>query len=130
MEATEEQIIRGVTEKRIEAWNSGNTKTSASYFSEDAVRVGPYGDEQHGREEIIAAMEKMREKMEGATVRLGQSTVRLLGPEHAILHGGMEILLADGTSIKGHLVDVMKRVEGQWMILETHPKIIPPTPER
>ena len=35
-----------------EAWNMRGAKGSASFYTEDATRVGAFGDVQHGRAEI------------------------------------------------------------------------------
>jgi hypothetical protein len=42
----------------------------------------------------------------------------------------MEIVPPQGPPIKGHVVQLMKKVAGKWMILEAHPKLFPPPPQK
>jgi uncharacterized protein (TIGR02246 family) len=112
------------------AWNAGDAKAAASFFTEDAVRVGAMGDVQRGRAELEAAYERLlQQAMAGATVTQDRGTVRMLAPDLAIWQGGMVINLPDGSSRRGHVVQVMKKVDGRWLVLETHPKFFPP-PQR
>jgi hypothetical protein len=43
----EEQIIQE-TQAFLRAWNNGDAKEASLFFSEDGVRVGAFGDIQHG----------------------------------------------------------------------------------
>ena len=112
----------------LEAWNNGDAKAAASFFAEDGVRVGAMGDIEHGRGEITAAYENLLHKaMPGAKVKMEKGTVRMLTPELAVWQGGLEIGKPDGSPpLKGYVVQVMKKVQGRWLILEAHPKLFPP----
>ena len=60
-----------------------------------------------------------------------RGSVRMLTPELAIWQGGIAIIPAGGGSaLKGYVVQVMKKVEGRWLVLEGHPKLFPPPPTR
>jgi hypothetical protein len=54
----------------------------------------------------------------------------MLTQEYAIWQGGLEIIAPDGSSRKGHVVQVMKKMDGRWLILEAHPKFFPPASGR
>jgi uncharacterized protein (TIGR02246 family) len=112
------------------AWNRGDAAAAASFFTEDGVRVGAFGDVQHGRAELESAYEDLLHgAMAGATVRQGPPTVRMLTPGLAIVQGSMEIVPAgDGPVMRGHVVQIMTRVNGRWLVLEAHPKLFPPRP--
>jgi uncharacterized protein (TIGR02246 family) len=111
------------------AWNEGDAKAAASFFTEDAVRVGAFGDVQRGRAELESAYDRLlHQTMSGATVTQERGTVRMLGPDLAVWRGGMEIRLPDGSSRRGHVVQVMKKVGARWLVLEAHPKLFPPLP--
>ena len=112
----------------VEAWNTGDAGAAASYFTEDAARVGAYGDVQHGRPEIQAAYERLlHQAMPGARLSQERGTVPLLTPEIAVWQGGIEITPSyDAPSLKGHVVQVMKKADGRWLVLEAHPKFFPP----
>ena len=124
---TEEQAIIAETEAFIVAWNKGDAKSAASFFTEDAVRVGAFGDVQHGRAEVEKAYDRLlHQTMPGATVKQERGSVRMLSPELAVWQGGIEITPPGGaSSMKGHVVEIMKKVKGRWLVLEAHPKLFP-----
>lgn len=111
------------------AWSRGDTTGAAATYAEDGVRVGAFGDIQHGRAEIKAAYDKLLGgPFKGARVSLGAQSVRMLSSEHAIWQAPMEIHPADGAApVKGYAVDIMWKVGGRWLTLEAHPKLFPPS---
>lgn len=130
MQPYEEAIFNEIA-AFTEAWNRGDAKGTASFCTDDCVRVGAFGDVQHGRSEIEAAFEKLfQQTMTGAKVQQEPGSVRMLTPELAIWQGGLEIIPPNGSSLKGYVVQVMKKVNGRWLILEAHPKFFPPPPSR
>ncbi|OGU39854.1 MAG: hypothetical protein A2315_16070 [Ignavibacteria bacterium RIFOXYB2_FULL_35_12] len=67
--------------------------------------------------------------MPGAKVKQERGAVRMLTPELAIWQGGIEIIPSSGSvSLKGYVVQVMKKVNERWFIIEAHPKLFPPPP--
>ena len=130
MNTSDEQAIMNETASFAEAWSRGDAKAAASYYAEDGTRVGAFGDIQNGRSEIEAAYDRLlHQTMPGATVKQERGSVRMLTPELAIWQGGTEIIPAGGGSaLKGHVVEVMKKVEGRWLVLDAHPKLFPPPP--
>ena len=132
MKTDDEQAIMNETASFAEAWSKGDAMAAASYYTEDGVRVGAFGDIQNGRSEIEAAYDRLlHQTMPGAVVKQERGSVRMLTSELAIWQGGMEIIPAGGGSaLKGYVVQVMKKVEGRWLILDAHPKLFPPVPPR
>lgn len=124
----DEENIYEENDSFLESWNKGDAKAAASFYTEDGVRVGAMGDIEHGREEIATAYDNLFHKaMPGATVKMEKGSIRMLTPELAIWQGGLEIQKPDGSpAIKGHVVQVMKKVKNKWLILEAHPKLFPP----
>lgn len=122
----EDAIFREVEAFSV-AWNGGDFATAASFFTDDAVRVGALGDRQQGRAEIAKGYQRLLDGVfAGATVRQERGTVRMLTPDFAIWQAGIEIAPQTGAPMKGHVVQVMKKVGGRWLVLETHPKLFPP----
>jgi uncharacterized protein (TIGR02246 family) len=130
MESHDEQAIFSETEAFAKAWNEADAKRAASFFTEDGVRVGAFGDRQSGRIEIEAAYDRLlHQMMPGAMVKQERGNVRLLSPELAVWQAGFEIIPpGGGSSMQGHVVQIMKKVEGRWLVIEAHPKIFPPPP--
>jgi uncharacterized protein (TIGR02246 family) len=126
---TDEQEILAATRAFEKAWNAGDAKAAASFYTSDGVRVGAGGDVQHGRAEIERAYEDLLHgPFAGASVQQATGEVRLLGCDLALWRGGIEIgLPGGGPTMRGHVVQVMtKDAEGAWLILEAHPKLFPP----
>ena len=146
--AEEEAIYREI-EAFGEAWNRGDPEAAASFFTEDAVRVGAFGDIQRGRAEIEVAYGRLfHGAMPGATARMERGSIRMLTPDLAVWQGGLEITPVGGPSMKGHVVQVMRRAQAEiggmpavgpwgfvadasgqwgkrWLIVEAHPKFFP-----
>ncbi len=127
METVDEKSIRDVIEAFGEAWSRGNAKEAASFFAEDAVRVGASGIVLRGKAEIEALYDKMlNTKMKGASVKYERGSIRMLSPELAVWQGGtVAVTAGGGPSVQGYEVDVLKKVDGRWLIIEGHPKILP-----
>ena len=106
-----------------------NETQAFAAFTEDAVRVGAFGDIQRGRAEIAAAYNKLlHQTMPGAILKQERGHVRMFSANLAVWQAGIDILLSDGTLLRGYVVQVMKKVEGRWLILEAHPKLFPSPP--
>ncbi|GBD09470.1 hypothetical protein HRbin22_01724 [Candidatus Thermoflexus japonica] len=127
MDISDERAIQGEMESFIQAWNAGDAPRAAAFFAPDAVRVGVFGDIQHGREAIREAMDMLlHTTMRGARLRMQPEHLRMLSPELALTGEGVEIALPDGSVLKGYAITVWKKVEGRWLMLEAHPKLFPP----
>jgi uncharacterized protein (TIGR02246 family) len=113
------------------AWSKGDSSALLAFFAPDAVRVGAAGDIQRGPAEIRAAYERLLGgPFAGASVAIDPGSVRFLGADLALWQASMEIQPAspDRPSLRGYVVEVMKRIDGRWLILETHPKLFPLPP--
>jgi uncharacterized protein (TIGR02246 family)/steroid delta-isomerase-like uncharacterized protein len=126
MALVDERALLDEVEAFQRAWNAGDADQLADFFTEDAVRVGAFGDIQRGREEITAAFRHLlHERMPGATLQQDRGTVRMLSPELALWQGAIRIRLPQGPPLRGHAVQVMRRVGQRWLVLEAHPKLFP-----
>jgi uncharacterized protein (TIGR02246 family) len=127
MDINEERAIRSEIEGFIRAWNAGDVAKAAAFFAADAVRVGAFGDIQHGRDAIAGALDMfLHHTMPGVRLRVQPGPIRMLSPEFALTQGEFEIVLPDGSMWKGYAVDLWEKREGRWLMLESHPKIFPP----
>jgi uncharacterized protein (TIGR02246 family) len=129
MNAEEEAVVQA-TQEFVAAWNAGDAKKAASFYAEDGVRVGAFGDVQHGRIEIGTAFEKLlHQTMSGAHAEQERGSVRMLTSDLAVWQGRIEIVMPPpAPSMKGYVVQVMKKVADRWLVLEGHPKFFPPRP--
>ncbi len=127
-DANEAEAIFREIDAFSEAWSRGDAKAAASFFTDDGVRVGAGGDVQRGRAELEAAYEELLHgRFAGARVSQERGTVRMLTPELAFWQGAMTITPPGGApALRGHVVQLMKKVGGRWLVLEAHPKLFPP----
>ncbi len=127
---TDDEAMHRMHETFAAAWSRGDTATAAKGWTEDGVRVGAGGDVQHGRAEIAAALGRLLGGVfKGASVSFTRGSIRRLGPDLALYQGPMQIEPGGGRPpIKGYFLDVMKKVDGEWLMLESHPKLFPPPP--
>ena len=122
----EEQVIQA-TQDFLVAWNNGDAKAASLFYTEDGVRVGSSGEIQHGRHEIEVAYDRLlHQTMPGATVKQERGSVRMLTDDLAVWQGSIEIIPSGGgSSFKGYVVQIMKKTNNKWLILEGHPKLLP-----
>jgi uncharacterized protein (TIGR02246 family) len=126
---SDEEAIIAETQAFATAWNAADARAAAAFYAEDGARVGAMGDVQHGRREIEVAYDKLLHgPFAGAVVTQERGSVRMLGPDLAVWQAGIQIQPAHGPLMKGHIVQVMKKIGGRWLIVEAHPKLFPPPP--
>jgi uncharacterized protein (TIGR02246 family) len=111
-----------------QAWNQGDARVAASFFAEDGVRVGAFGDIQHGRAEVETALDRLLHgPMSGAKVTQERGTIRMLTSDLAVWQAGMQIAPGGNAPVmKGYVVQVMTKLGDRWLVLEAHPKFFPP----
>ena len=127
-EDLEHEAIIAETQAFAEAWGRGDAKAAASFYSDDGVRVGAFGDVQRGRAEIENAyLRLLTHVMPGAKISQERGTIRMLAPDLAVWQAGIEITpLGEASPLRGHVVQVMQKIGHRWLVVEAHPKIFPP----
>ena len=132
-EMKDKEAIYAETEAFRQAWNKGDAKLVTSFFTDDAIRVdgvGATGQTQRGKDELEAAYVRLFHKtMTGVQMKyLDRGEVRMLSPDLAVWQVNLEIISPDGSSMEGHVVEIFKKVNNRWLVLEAHPKISSPAP--
>lgn len=125
MSTADERTILEEVGAFARAWNQADARALAAFFTDDAVRVDGFGDVQHGRQAIADGFRQLFHRMPGATLRVEPGTVRMLSPDLAVWQGGLEILRPNAAPLKGHAVEVLRKEAGRWLVLESHPKLLP-----
>lgn len=127
VENREVQLILQLEDSFHDAWYSGDAKKIVMFFTEDGIRVGPDGVIQHGRKELEEAYDKLLNMMPGSTIKFEPGSIRILCDDFATWQSKLTIILAgDKPSLSGYSFDLLKKIDGRWLILETHPKMIAP----
>jgi uncharacterized protein (TIGR02246 family) len=130
MSREEVEILKRVNEF-VSAWQRGDAKAVMAVWAEDGVRVGAFGDVSKGPKEIETAYQKLFSgPMKGARISY-EPTVRLVTTEVALVEGPLAIQPEGGAPpLKGYALDVWRKKDGRWSLLEGHPKLFPASPSR
>lgn len=127
MEKREEELIAQLEDSFHASWDKGDAKEIVSLFTDDAVRVGPDGVIYRGKPELEEAYDKMLKMLSGSTITYETGSIRILCDEFATWQGGLEITTDDGKPpIKAYSFDLLKKVDGRWLIFEVHPTMVRP----
>jgi uncharacterized protein (TIGR02246 family) len=128
----DERAIIQQNQKFQSEWNKGNPDVIADFFTADAIRVGSVGEISKGRKEILEAYKMLLNRaMPGSNVNLQNGGVRFLCNDLALWEGEIEIELpGNSVPLRGYLVNIMKKENGNWLILESHPKIFLPEKQK
>ena len=125
-ETPDYQSIRRLINAFQEAWNNGNARELASFFTEDGFRVGPDGDIQNGQAELETAYGKMIKTMkDDTTLEFKPGRIRAISPDLATWQARLDILVSGKPSVKGYSFILLKKAGERWLIYETHPKSFP-----
>ena len=127
-EDIEHEAIIAETQAFAEAWERGDAKAAASFYADDGVRVGAFGDVQRGWTEIEHAYSRLfNQVMPGAKISQERGTIRMLALDLAVWQARIEITPAgEASPLRGHVVQVMQKIGDRWLVVEAHPKIFPP----
>jgi uncharacterized protein (TIGR02246 family) len=108
---TAEAEVRALYRRVLTGWNAGSGEAFGAPFSRDAVFIGFDGSVQRGREQIASAHQQLFEKwVKGSRLVDGETTVRLLGPDAAILHA------VGGTVMPGRSQPAPERASIQTLV--------------
>ena len=126
----DEENISNELAQLAAAWSRGDAEGAASYYAEDGLRVDPMGEVEHGRAKIAAAYSRvLHGGFAGAKFTVARGSIRWITSDVALWQGGLSIAPpGDAPVKKAYLVHLVKRVNGRWLILEAHPKLLLPVP--
>lgn len=123
---TVEEEIQKDRDAFVKAWNDNDAEALAKCFTEDAVRVGFYGEKSRGRKEIEKAHQDVFERLHEPQIMFDKGETRKLGEDYVVWQGGFEIKKnTEPKRIKGYTVIVYKKEKDRWLIVEAHPRLVP-----
>lgn len=116
------------------AWNARDPDAIASLFDKDAEFVNVAGLCWHDRESIRKAHAEALERVfDKSTLACGETKVKLLSPEVAVVHARMTLSSEDGGSAGAHPTTIVSfvvhRVRDGWLCASAHNTDVIPTPE-
>jgi len=114
---SDEQAIRQLSQRVLEAYNEGQAKVIAAAFLPEGEAVDEAGNLYQGREQLEHIFGRFCEAFPGAKMTLDATTVRLLGSGLAIEEGMRKIVTADGSgkAATRYVLTFVKH-DSQWQI--------------
>jgi uncharacterized protein (TIGR02246 family) len=94
-ESPETAAVRKTAEEFTQAFNKGDAKALAAFWTKDGEYVGPDGETLRGREAIEKDYTEFFKKNPKARVEVKAASVRLLGKHTALEEGALKVHLAD-----------------------------------
>ena len=132
---SDENAIRAIGTKAVEAWNAHDMKAFATLFRDDAEFVNVYGMWWTGRERIQAEHEATHATVfRRSRLSATEMRVKFLRPDVASLHTLWHLtglVLPNGQALpgrKGVLVFVLAKDAGEWRIAVAQNTDIAPPP--
>jgi len=111
------KAIGEVIAKYVAAFNKGDARTVASFYTSTADYRGPRGVLIEGRDEIEKNYQRFFEANKDVRIKIDVKQIRLIGTEVAVVEGTPEVtppLAGPPVVIRGTII-LVKRPEG-WMI--------------
>ena len=112
----EEAALLKKAEAFVEAFNSGDAKAVAAFWTPDGDMVDREGHQVKGRKAIEAAYQKFFADAKGAKLFIRIGSLRVARPDLALEDGETEVVLPDGPPAASRYTVVHVKQEGQWMI--------------
>lgn len=101
----------------IAAFNKGDARAVAAFWTEDATYTDMDGRQHKGRETIQKLYAKVFAENKGATLKIYPSSVKVLTPDVGIEEGITEVTPADGgPGSAAAFTAVFVKKDGEWMI--------------
>jgi uncharacterized protein (TIGR02246 family) len=123
----EEKALKKRAEEFIAAFNSGDAKALAGFWTADGDYVDQAGHALHGRQAIQEAFEKQFAVAKGAKVRIDTISLRFLKPDFAIEDGTTELVYAnDIPPTAARYTAIHVKQDGQWYLASVRDAILVP----
>jgi len=101
----------------IAAFNKGDAKAVAGFWTEDATYVDQVGQEYKGREAIQKLYEKVFEARKGAKLAIHLTASKQLSPDVALNDGFTEVTPADGgPGTTARFTAILVKKDGEWYL--------------
>ena len=125
--AAEEKALKTRAEEFVAAFNKGDAKALAGFWTEDGDYVDQAGHTLSGRKAIQEAFEKQFGVAKGAKLRIDTASLRFVKPDLAIEDGTTEIAYGnDGPPTGARYTAVHVKQGGQWMLASVRDAILVP----
>jgi uncharacterized protein (TIGR02246 family) len=128
--AAERPEDKGAKERRgafIEAFNKGDAKAVAAFWTPDALYVDQAGREHKGREAIEKLYEKVFAARKGAKLAIHVTSTKQVTPDVALEDGITEVTPAEGgPPTAARFSAVLVKKDGEWYVQSIHDAVAHP----
>jgi uncharacterized protein (TIGR02246 family) len=127
--SADEMAIQAKAKDLIAAFNKGDAKAVASFWTENGDYMDEGGRRVQGRLAIEAYFQKLFAAGKGAELRVHKTGFRLVRPDLAIGDGVMEVIPpGGGPSTSARYTTIQVKQDGQWFIESVREAVVtPPT---
>ena len=116
-DASDKKAIAQTAEAFIEAFNKGDAKALAAFWTPDGDYTNPSGRHLKGRETLEKAFQSFFEENKGSTLRLESESLRFVTPEVTIEDGTSFVLHSDGSPpSRARYTVVHVKKDGKWFL--------------
>jgi uncharacterized protein (TIGR02246 family) len=113
--------VESLYRRLIDGWNAHDAEAMASPLAADALMIGFDGSQILGRDEVAAELGRIFADHETATYVTKIRSVKLLGPDAALLHAVAGMPAPDGSGLmpERNAVQtvVAHRADGEWSVV-------------
>jgi uncharacterized protein (TIGR02246 family) len=126
--AADEAALMKRAEQFVAAFNKGDAKEMATFFTPDADVVDPEGHQIMGRKAIEEAYQSLFSSRKGAKLMVRITSVRVAKPDLAFEDGLTEVTYPQGPPSAARYSVVYVKTDGQWYLASVREAIaVPPT---
>lgn len=117
--------IRAAVNSYVEAYNRGDAKAVANFWSENADWISSSGERFQGRESIEREMEDMFAENKGLKIEVIEPTVRLVAPDAAVEEGTVRVTRPGEPASDSTYIAVHAKKNGQWKLESVRETSVP-----
>jgi uncharacterized protein (TIGR02246 family) len=122
-----EPLAKGRRAAFIAAFEKGDAKAVASFWTPDAMYVDQVGREYKGRTAIEQLYEKTFAARKGAKLAIHVTSAKLLTPDVALEDGITEVTPSEGgLSTAARFSAVLVKKDGEWYLQSVHDAVVHP----
>jgi uncharacterized protein (TIGR02246 family) len=126
--AKEEAALQKNAEAFVEAFNKGDAKALAAFWTEDGDLINQEGHQLKGRKAIEEAYTKLFSETKGAKLFVTITSLRVVRPDLALEDGTTEVVMPDGPPSAARYTVVHVKQDGKWMLESVREAIaVPPS---
>lgn len=120
--------IRAAIDAYVAAYNRGDAKAVADFWSESGEWISPSGERFQGRQAIAKEMKSLFADEKGARIEVLNPTIRLVSPDVAIEEGTVRVLHPTQAPSESTYLAVDVKENGKWKLNTVRETEIPETP--